>query len=217
MRPWCRTKGGSYKEYIKNKPICWGIKVWVLCEAKRSYVCNFDIYLGKEEGNVEHNLAWRVVRKLLLLLIKNKYHHLYMDNLHFIELEQKKILACGTIRTDWKGFFNNIILTSAMERRMNHGDYAWRNHAGCHGMISMTVYLVFTIHPSESNGERAVVERHNAAGGREAIPCPPAQSAHQEFMVGVNLAEQILHSLEKNSFTMDWKFVCWILMLFTRK
>lgn len=145
---------------------------------------------------------------MLLLLIKNKYHHLYMDNLHFIELEQKKILACGTIRTDWKGFFNNIILTSAMERRMNHGDYAWRNHVGCHGMISMTVYLVFTIHPSESNGERAVVERHNAAGGREAIPCPPAQSAHQEFMVGVNLAEQILHSLEKNSFTMDWKFVC---------
>lgn len=59
MRPWCRTKGGSYKEYIKNKPICWGIKVWVLCEAKRGYVCNFDIYLGKEEGNVEHNLAWR--------------------------------------------------------------------------------------------------------------------------------------------------------------
>ena len=216
MRPWCRTKGGSYKEYIKNKPICWEIKVWVLCEAKRGYVCNFDIYLGKEEGNVEHNLAWRVVRKLLLL-IKNKYHYLYMDNLHFIELEQKKILACGTIRTDWKGFFNNIVLTSAMERGMNHGNYAWRNHVGCHSMISMTVYLVFTIDPSESNGEPAVVERHNAAGGREAILCPPAQSAHQEFMVGVNLAEQILHSLEKNSFTMDWKFVCWILMLFTRK
>ena len=55
----------SFKQYIKNKPTRWGIKLWVLCEAKTGYVYNFDVYLGKEEGNVEHNLARRVVRKLV--------------------------------------------------------------------------------------------------------------------------------------------------------
>lgn len=57
MRLWCCIKGVFYKEYIKNKFICWEIKVWVFCEVKRGYVCNFDIYFGKEEGNVEYNLV----------------------------------------------------------------------------------------------------------------------------------------------------------------
>ena len=47
----------SFKQYIKNKPVRWGIKLWVLCEAKTGYVFNFQVYLGKEEGAVEHNLA----------------------------------------------------------------------------------------------------------------------------------------------------------------
>lgn len=59
---------------------------------------------------------------------------------------------------DWKGFFNNIVFISVMERRMNYGDYVWRNYVGCYGMISMIVYLVFIIYFLESNGELVVVE-----------------------------------------------------------
>lgn len=61
----------SFKQYIKNKPIRWGIKLWVLCEAKTGYVYNFDVYLGKERER-EHNLAQRVVKKLVFP-IKNKH------------------------------------------------------------------------------------------------------------------------------------------------
>lgn len=90
----------------------------------RQAVYNFDVYLGKEEGNVEHNLARRVVRKLVSPIGK-KCHHLYMDNFYcdphlFLELETKDILACGTIRANRKGFAKDIVLTRAMERRMNH-------------------------------------------------------------------------------------------------
>lgn len=59
---------------------------------------------------------------------------------------------------DWKGFFNNIVFISVMERRMNYGDYVWRNYVGCYSMISMIVYLVFIIDFLESNGELVVVE-----------------------------------------------------------
>lgn len=122
----------SFKQYIKNKPIRWGIKLWVLCEATTGYVYNFDVYLGKEEGNVEHSFARRVVKELLTV-IENKYQHLYMDNFYcdpylFMELEEKKIPACRTIRPNRKGFPKDIILTSAMEKRMNRGDYVWRSH-----------------------------------------------------------------------------------------
>ena len=42
----------SFKQYIKNKPVRRGIKLWVLCEAKTGYVFSFQVYLGKEEGAV---------------------------------------------------------------------------------------------------------------------------------------------------------------------
>ena len=191
----------SFKQYIKNKSISWGIKLWVLCEAKTGYVHNLDVYLGKEEGNVEHNLARRVVKELVTL-IENKHHHLYMDNFYcdpylFMELEGKKILACGTIRANRRGFPKNIVLTSAMEKRMNRGEYVWRSHESLVAMAwydRHTVYMISTIHPPVSDGEQSVVLRHAAGGAREAIPCPPAQCTYQEFMGGVDLADQILQS-----------------------
>ena len=97
----------SFKQYIKNKPIRWGIKLWVLCEGKTGYVFNFQVYLGKEGGHVEQHLARRVV-KHLVLPVENKFDHLYMDNFNcephlFLELERKQVLACGTIRANQKG------------------------------------------------------------------------------------------------------------------
>lgn len=191
----------SFKQYIKNKPTRWGIKLWVLCEAKTGYVYNFDVYLGKEEGNVEHNLARRVVRKLVSP-IEKKCHHLYMDNFYcdphlFLELETKEILACGTIRANRKGFAKDIVLTRAMERRMNRGDYIWRSHGRLVVMAwfdKRAVYLISTIHHPESTGEQAVVQRCGAEGAREPVPCPPAESAYQEYMGGVDLADQIWQS-----------------------
>lgn len=56
------------------------------------------------------------------------------------------------------------------------------------------VYLISTIHPPESVGAQTAVQRCSQAGPREAIPCPPAQCAYQEYMGGVDLADQILQS-----------------------
>ena len=188
----------SFKQYIKNKPIRWGVKLWVLCEAKTGYVFNFQVYLGKEHGQVEQHLARRVV-KHLILPIENKFHHLFMDNFYcdpylFLELERKQVLACGTVRANRKGFPKDIVLTSAMERRMHRCDYMWR----CHGnLVAMTwydrrsVYLISTIHPPGSIGAPTTVQRRSAGGARQPIPCPPAQCAYQEFMGGVDLADQI--------------------------
>ena len=117
----------SFKQYIKNKPVRWGIKLWVLCEAKTGYVFKFQVYLRKEGGNVEHNLARRVV-KHLIAPIEGKFHNLYMDNFYcdphlFLELEPKKVLACGTVRPNRKGFPKDIVITSAAAKRMNRGDF----------------------------------------------------------------------------------------------
>ena len=66
----------SFKQYIKNKPKRWGIKLWVLCQADTGYVYRFQVYLGKQEGNPETNLARRVVRDLTVTE-HDRNHHLY--------------------------------------------------------------------------------------------------------------------------------------------
>ena len=38
----------SFKQYIKDKPTCWGIKAYVLCESTSGYVYNILVYYGKE-------------------------------------------------------------------------------------------------------------------------------------------------------------------------
>lgn len=172
-----------------------------MCEAKTGYVFKFQVYLGKEDGYVEHNSARRVV-KHLIAPIEDKFHNLYMDNFYcdphlFLERETKRVLACGTIRANRKGFPKDLVITSAMEKKLNHGDCSWRSHANLVAMAwydKRPVYLISTIHPPESVGAQTTVQRCSQAGPREAIPCPPAQCVHQEYMGGVDLADQILQS-----------------------
>lgn len=49
----------SFKQYIKNKPTQWGIKLWVLSESKTGYVYKFQVYLGKEGAT--QNKIWHDV------------------------------------------------------------------------------------------------------------------------------------------------------------
>ena len=50
------------------------------------------------------------------------------------------------------------------------------------------------IHPPQSIGEPTTVQHRSAVEAWQSIPCPPAQCAYQEFMGGVDLADQIQQS-----------------------
>ena len=99
------------------------------------------------------------------------------------------------MRANRKGFPKDIVITPAMEKRMNRGDYIWRSHGSLVAMAwydKHSVYLISTIHPPESVGAPTTVLRRSQAGPREPVPCPPAQCPYQENMGGVDLGDQIL-------------------------
>lgn len=96
----------SLKQYMPQKPIKRGIKVWVLGDSQTGYFSKFDIYCGK--GSSPENLGTRVV-KTLTEPLKGKFHHVYFDNFFtneqlMTELEENGVYACGTARKDCKGF-----------------------------------------------------------------------------------------------------------------
>jgi hypothetical protein len=38
----------SFRQYIPNKPDIFGIKLYQLSESKSGYICDFDVYTGKD-------------------------------------------------------------------------------------------------------------------------------------------------------------------------
>ena len=54
----------SIKQYMPNKPIKRGIKVWALADAKTGFVSSFDVYTGKKGDKVETGLGSSVVKNL---------------------------------------------------------------------------------------------------------------------------------------------------------
>ncbi|KAK0042953.1 piggyBac transposable element-derived protein 3 [Biomphalaria pfeifferi] len=59
-----RNKGKyAFRQYIRDKPTKWGMKLWILADSLSGYTYDFDIYLGKQD-NGPFGLAYGVVMKL---------------------------------------------------------------------------------------------------------------------------------------------------------
>ena len=90
-----------FKVYNPQKPEKYGMKAYMLCEAKSGYLCNYTLYRGVHRTVPE-------ISERLLEPLYNRYHKLYMDNfynsVHLSEnLLQHQILTCGTMRMN-RGF-----------------------------------------------------------------------------------------------------------------
>jgi len=66
------------RQYIKNKPVKFGIKLWVIADSKTGYTCDFIVYAGSGDNIVhpEHGLGYGVVIRLVQPLIKDTIYTL---------------------------------------------------------------------------------------------------------------------------------------------
>lgn len=98
------------RQYIKNKPTKWGIKLWVLTDSANGYTCDFDVYIGRNAAAVPspNGLGYDVVMRLVQPLI-NQGYHLYFNNFYTSETLVKDLFrlmipATGTAGTNRTGF-----------------------------------------------------------------------------------------------------------------
>ena len=129
----------SYKQYLPAKPIKRGIEVWMRCDAVTAYLCKLDIYLGKKGRQASENgLGYDVVTHLSQSL-QDKYYHLYFDN-YFTsvklmkDLHDKGLYACGTVRTNRKGYPKDLRKPGKLAR----GDYKIQQQVG--GNLTATAW-----------------------------------------------------------------------------
>ena len=109
----------KFLQYMPMKPCKRGIKIWSRCDASNGYLCQFDVYTGKndEEDNAGapadqscpfKGLSARVVYNLTRSL-SGKNYMVFMDNVFsgidlFLKLFEEQIFCCGTVREYRKGF-----------------------------------------------------------------------------------------------------------------
>ena len=98
----------SLKQYMPQKPIKRGIKVWVLGDSSNGYFVDFTVYTGKEGNVAVKGLGFQVVLSLAKQL-QGKHHVVYFDNFFtsvelLEELLKWGLYACGTVRSNRKQF-----------------------------------------------------------------------------------------------------------------
>ncbi|CAF1640301.1 unnamed protein product, partial [Didymodactylos carnosus] len=111
----------SLKQYIKQKPIKRGYKVWILADTSTGYVYNFDIYSGKSierQVPLGEHVVWSLTRELSM-----KFYHIYFDNFFTSPCLVEKLLedgiyCTGTLRSNRRGVPAELIRNI----KMNRGD-----------------------------------------------------------------------------------------------
>ena len=169
----------NFKQYMKNKPTKWGIKVFVLCDATNGYIYRMQIYTGKNmESNLDIGLCSRVVLELMDGL---EGHEVYTDNYYtsprlYMALYEDQNNACGTARTNRTGFPKSII-------RRTTEDRGYYNYLSNGPLLAAAwydrrfVYFLSTFHEGASHGE--TVRRTNPDGTSSDVSCPPLLPDYQ--------------------------------------
>lgn len=107
------------KQFIPTKRVRYGMKMYKLCDRATGYTYAFMVYEGKDTQLHPPNCpeyigsSGKVVRQLLNPLLEKGYH-VYVDNFYsslplFRNLHRKNTPACGTVRTNRKGFPQSLV------------------------------------------------------------------------------------------------------------
>ena len=190
------------RQYIKDKPTKWGIKLWVLADSANGYTYDFDVYTGRspdDQPPSEHGLGYDVVMKLVEPLV-NQGYHLYFDNFYSSPKLVKDLFglgipSCGTAAENRRGFPDSMKKGKEWARRKDRGTMRWVRDAECLALQwkdNRPVTMLTTIHKAD---EFVVIERKQKIANRwqnVQVRQPKAIEQYNAYMNGVDRSDQII-------------------------
>ena len=183
-------------QYMKDKPIKWGMKLFVLAEARTGYQVAFDVYSGKASTPSVHGLSYDAVMNLVTAANLGTGYHIYMDNFYtsptlLKALVEKKYGACGTYRENRLGCPKDR--ANPLPRNATRGEMRWLREGPLlfvKWMDRKEINVLSTIHKAGYDG---CVDRKEKNPYRVvSIPCPASVKAYNQSMGGVDLADQLI-------------------------
>ena len=208
MLPW---KGKlRFKVYNPAKPTKYGIKFYIIAEARSGYVSFFEAYSGTYSSTRDTVFS-------LLGDLKGCGYHVYMDNYYNSvalskELYGEGIHTCGTLRLPRGGpkVLQNLAKTKVMRDEVH-----FRRNDETFVIIWMDatlVKLVTNIH----NADTEIYERRQR-GRRDLVQLnrPKAISDYNTYMGGVDHFDQMIKYYQFTRRTSKWtkKFVIYLFQM----
>ena len=192
----------SFRQFMKDKPTKWGMKVWVLADSKTGYTYNFSVYTGKAENrNSTNGLGYEVVMDLCKQIFGQGYK-LFTDNFYtsvqlFEDLLKHKVTACGTMLLNRKGVPMELKNTKEFNKKgTQRGKMRWvrRGNVGfVQWKDNKIVTILTTMHKNLSG--RLFCRRRNKMNGqyRELnVSQPEVIKDYNLHMGGVDKSDQLI-------------------------
>ena len=161
------------RQYMKDKPTKWGLKLWVLADSSNGYTVDFDIYIGKKtQGETsEEGLGYDVVMKLVKPYL-NQGYHVYFDNFYtshrlVTDLFLSGTPSSGTVRINRVGFPKTLSDVRVWARGKERGTMRWERESNVltvQWIDSKPVSLLTTI---DSANDKVEVKRRTKKQARD--------------------------------------------------
>ena len=196
------------KQFVKIKPIKWGIKLFTLAESKTGYVLNILPYSGKRP-DTEYSKTTQTVLDVARYSL-NKGHRFFMDN-YYMSVELVKVLSenltlcCGTINAARKGLPKDISKKCPAVKKLKRGESLKRMKDD---MLVVTwqdtrpVNLISNI-PGKLH-DTPCTRRDKKTGEQIVIPRPDAIQDYNNFMGGVDLSDQRVGTYRRHMKSLTW-------------
>ncbi|XP_029304254.1 piggyBac transposable element-derived protein 4-like isoform X2 [Cottoperca gobio] len=189
----------GYKQYTKKKPAKSECKLFVLTDSKNGYTWDFFVYGGRPLGNTGRGLGYESVMALMDTPILGTGYKLYVDNFYtsptlFRDLLQKKIWACGTIRTNIIGFPKTE--DNSLDSKSPRGSIRWMRKDSLlfiQWRDTGDVFMCSALHTAHS--EDTVRRRVKSANGQwtvKDVSVPPCVKDYSRCMDGVDLSDALI-------------------------
>jgi len=118
----------GFKQYMKDKPTKWGIKVFTLSDATNGYVYRIQVYTGKQlnSGSTSVGLCSRVCLELMSGLTTG--FKLFTDNYYtsprlYQAFYNKGYNCCGTVRKGRKEFPEDLVIKKGTKVSRGYMEY----------------------------------------------------------------------------------------------
>ena len=196
----------SFRQYIKDKPIRWGMKTFLVCDSDNGYICNAEVYTGthKDANKIENlGITGNLVVRLLHPFNGQNYR-VFCDRYYSgIELVQHLYQQCqigyvGTIQTNRTGFPKDM---KRKKSEMSRGESIMKNN-GKVAIITWCdkkpIYLVTSLFISSPDEH---VQRYDAKEHKKVpVQCPKAVVEYNKYMGGTDKNDQMtrLHKCRRH-------------------